>query len=243
MPHFPHLLAAGEWIQLLFIVIFFIIPVLSKLLGGGGDDVPKPKRAERRPVRPQPPKPAAGGGQQAAAGGQGQGGNALEAEIEAFLRRARGEQPKPKPQPQPQPAPVEQVRRLVEKPRSIKQQESPQQTRESITEHVQRHISSRPVGEHARDLGKSVGQADEMLESHLHDVFDHKIGSLAKEQLDRDIPQGTDAAIWETAESKRQKRADAAGDRSELILGMLGNRESIKQAIILGEVLKRPDFD
>ena len=70
-----------------------------------------------------------------------------------------------------------------------------------------------------------------------------EIGYTGPLTIEREIPQGTDAAVWETAESKRQKRTEAADDRSELILNMLGNRESIKQAIILGEVLNRPDFD
>ena len=237
MPQLPHLLGAGDWIQLLFIFIFFVVPVIAKLLGGG-DDVPKPKRVERRPARPQQPRPARPVGQQPAPNQ----GNALEAEIEAFLRRARGEQLKPERQQQPRPAPDEPVRRLVEKPQSIQQQPLSRPT-ESVAEHVERHITSRPVTQGAQELGQAVGHVDEAMESHLHDVFDHQVGSLKKEDISREIPEGTDAAVWETAESKRRKRADAAEDRSELILNMLGNRESIKQAIILGEVLNRPDFD
>jgi hypothetical protein len=249
IPHIPSLLAAGDWIRLLFIFLFFVIPLLSKLLGGNNEAPAERRRVERRPVPPQPkPQPPVlgqpGDQPEAAAGGPGGGRNPLEEEIEAFLRRARGEKPRSKPAPQVKPQVAQEVRRLVEKPKSIKQR-TPDAAprRESVEEHVQRHITTRPISEHARDLGKKLGEVDEALEDRLHEVFDHKVGQLAKDEATQFVHEGTDAAVWETAESKRQKRTEAMGDRSDFILRMLSNPESIKQAIILGEVLKRPDFD
>lgn len=249
MNGFPPLLAAGDWVQLLFIFIFVIVPVLSKFFGK--EDAKKP--AQRKVQRPPQQIPGAQPGapqqqrlpQQQPRGQQGApvAKNALEQEIESFLNRSRGKSAKPAPVERATPQPEKAVRRLSEKPRSIKQRTVSDHQHESVSDHVDRHIKSHPVSEHSQELGKRIGQSDEAMEDHLHDVFDHSIGSLSHEQASRQVSEGTDAAIWETAESKRRKRSEARDGRSESIAQMLRNKDSIRQAIILGEVLKRPDFD
>ena len=73
--------------------------------------------------------------------------------------------------------------------------------------------------------------------------FDHDVGSLTHGQVSGEIPEGTDAAVWETSESKRHRKSEAAKQRTQDVLEMLMKPESIQQAIILGEVLNRPNFD
>ena len=71
-----------DWVQIIIFIIVFLFPVISKILGGDDGAKANPKPA-RRQARPQPPVR-----QNVPQGGQPAGGNALENEIEEFLRRA-----------------------------------------------------------------------------------------------------------------------------------------------------------
>ena len=108
---------------------------------------------------------------------------------------------------------------------------------ESVAEHVRRHISTKDIQEHAQSLGHEVSQTDENLESHLHDVFDHDVGSIT-EHLDEEIRQGTDSDVWDSSSS----RTTAAELRNAAIVEMLQNPDTVKNAVILHEIFKRPDF-
>jgi hypothetical protein len=94
-----------------------------------------------------------------------------------------------------------------------------QPLREDVAAHVAHRMDTSDLGEHAARLGASVEQADEKLESHLHDKFDHDVGGLAAR----------------TAEAQA-----AAGISSSEIAKMLRNPVSIRQAVILSEILARP---
>lgn len=234
-----------DWIQIIIFVVIFLFPMISKILGGGDAKNQKPVRRQPRPQRPVGQKniPQRGGNPGRPAGGAQ---NALEREIEDFLNRSRGGKKQKKT---PTAKPVEEkksVRRLSEVPKSIKEQQGTpqhQHARESVAEHVERHIKSDPVSAHSRELGKEVGHADESMEDHLHEVFDHDVGSLTHGHVSGEIPEGTDAAVWETSESKRLKTKETSKRRTQAIVEMLRKPESVQHAIILGEVMNRPDFD
>jgi len=80
------------------------------------------------------------------------------------------------------------------------------------------------IAEHTRHLGEEVDQADDKLESHLHQVFDHQLGKLKK------TASTTAAAPYDSP----------ASDMSEL-LQMLRSPKSVRDAIVMAEVLRRPD--
>lgn len=153
-------------------------------------------------------------------------------DIEDFLRRAaqRREQ-KSAPQPQRQQQP-QRPQRLVE-PEVIEEVEivEPQILRgETVAEHVSEHIGSSGFDERLSHLGEDVDRSDDRMEAHLHEVFEHNLGQLgtrtsvaAESTLDDDSP------VPEPEES--------AFD----ILGMLSEPDSIQKAIILSEVLNRPE--
>jgi hypothetical protein len=90
---------------------------------------------------------------------------------------------------------------------------------EEVAAHVSQRMDTSDVSQHASRLGAEVGQADEKLESRLHQKFDHDVGGLAA----RDA----------------EMQAAAAMSSSE-IARMLGNPANIRQAIILSEILTRP---
>ena len=110
-----------------------------------------------------------------------------------------------------------------------------------VAEHVDAHIKSRPVSDHSKQLGKRVALADENVEEHLHEVFDHEIGELESSTAAiSDVGQGTDAQIWENLEERRARNAAAVDLRTADIARMIRDPVSMREAIIIGEILKPP---
>lgn len=122
-----------------------------------------------------------------------------------------------KPTPPPVAAPPKSRR---SKPKTSK--------RESVADHVREAIVVSDVTENAMLLGQEVGLADEKLEARLA-KFDHAIGGL------------------EGMASIQQDRIETEGpDKSHLAVGLLElfkNPQTIRQSILISEILKRPNFD
>jgi hypothetical protein len=78
--------------------------------------------------------------------------------------------------------------------------------------------------QHAAHLGAQVGLADEKLEARIHDKFDHDLSKIDDAYADTRRDGGT------------TEQTAASLDVAE----MLRNPQSIRQAIILSEVLNRP---
>jgi hypothetical protein len=80
-------------------------------------------------------------------------------------------------------------------------------------------------------VGSGVDQADEQMQSHLHQVFDHNLGSLASRG----------AASGSTTQSD-QARQPGAGPLLAPVgfAAMLANADTLRQAVVLQEILKRP---
>jgi hypothetical protein len=247
MADFTCLFALGRLEIIIFIVVF-IIPLISQMLGGGK----KAKEARRKQQQPRPrpqQEPLAPAPQQGAppqpAPQQGGGRNALEAEIEEFLSRAQGakrQQPAKKVQPHIE-KPEEKPRRLVPARTDSATQTASHEKElgRDVAEHVRDHIQSDPVGEHAKQLGHDIGQADENLEDHIHDVFDHRLGKLSKQPTEDSPTEGTDSEVWQSTAERRERSEAAHRSRIEDIAKMLRDPESMQQAIILSEILRRPE--
>ncbi len=164
-------------------------------------------------------------------------------DIEDFLRKAAERrkqaqgggtpQQPPAQQPPPQQRPVQPQRQQPAKPA----QQRPAQQRPvqpaaipaelvrrgaTVADHVQEHINTRGIAEQVSHLGEEVGLADDKLEQRLHDKFDHSVGDLQRKQ--------------------QTESARAEASPADELLEMLRNPKSIRQAIILSEILRRPDF-
>ncbi len=98
----------------------------------------------------------------------------------------------------------------------------------SVSNHVRQHLDTSDISDHATQLGEEVALADEKLDARLHQTFDHQLGRLKKRQ---------DVETLTTTTSK-----DVSPIAADL-LDMLSNPKSIRQAILLNEILKRPEFD
>lgn len=156
-------------------------------------------------------------------------------DIEEFLRKAaerRQQAAKGNAQPTPPPAmPIQPPRRPVAPPTpQIAIPVAEEVTyRESIAEHVRKAVNSKSVSQSAARLGQEVALADDKLESRLHEKFDHTVSRLANTN---DPPA-----------SKKQKRKSNDKPAAMTIFEMLKSPQNVGQAILLAEILKRPNFD
>ncbi|MEZ6093531.1 MAG: hypothetical protein R3C03_04725 [Pirellulaceae bacterium] len=97
--------------------------------------------------------------------------------------------------------------------------------RESVKEHVKRHINTGEIAEQVSHLGEQVGLADDKLEARLHDKFDHEVGAL---------DHGPDP--YENVYGDVKKKVSP-------IVELLRNPKTFRQALIVSEILKRPNLD
>jgi hypothetical protein len=96
----------------------------------------------------------------------------------------------------------------------------------SVAEHVRTHAAPKSIGTvGSRKLESEVAQADENLEERVHELFDHKLGRLSG--TPGETAEESGASIPPTA---------AAG-----MAAMLTDPASIRQAIVLSEILQRPE--
>jgi hypothetical protein len=239
------LLAAG-WIEAvgpLILVVFWLLRALLAekqqpaqppvILEPDDEPLARPK-PQRRPREPE--VIVMGPGQGRPAGGD------LRNEVEDFLRRV-GEMrtapelpPKPT-KPQPPTSQSEGPRRVREKPtptnrsaaRNQQASESSVSRGGSVTEHVQQHVGhlrESQLAEQAARLGADLAQTDERLEQRLQQKFDHKVGTLASGTL-----------------AKNPGATPIFTSPAQEIAAMLARPDSMRNAIVLGEIMKRPSDD
>lgn len=104
-----------------------------------------------------------------------------------------------------------------------------------VGDHVSRHINTSDFGERISHLGEEVDQADDRMEAHMHEYFEHALGDLgattsraSDSTLDDDgAPKGVPGAIKKRPPFNFRK--------------LLRSPSSIRDAMILNEVLRRPE--
>lgn len=148
----------------------------------------------------------------------------LASEIEQFLqdaaqrKRDRGRRPPVKvmqvPAPQPQLATEAEVL-------------SPP-TGEAVSDSVERHLDTGGFALRANSLTEDMECADAEREEHRKKTFDRQIGSL------------TDTSRSEPSPSAAGE-AQPAGANASAIANLLAKPESVRQAIVLNEILNRPE--
>ena len=143
-------------------------------------------------------------------------------EIEEFLRRAaakRAEALDPNAQPQ-RPIRVDYVEPEIVDVEVIE----PDPYTDGVADHVARHLDTSSYEARESRLGQQVGQADEKLESRLHDKFDHRLGALDTDDM--------------MASDEPESQVPATPND---IARLLGSAENIRNAIILNEILQPPE--
>lgn len=212
---------AADLIQTIFGVVVFILWAIGQYVGSREEakrkkEVGRPR--EQEPIdlaevaeRPVPQRPR---NQE----------DALRSEVEDFLRRAQGKPEEPKPTPV--------VRQTTPERRRPPRREKPQPTssippsirNEGVGEHVARHLSTDDIAAHTQTLGAKVATADDRLESHLHEKFDHSLGKLGH------------------VEQVKTVDAEQRNDIAAEVAKMLRSPEGVRQIIIANEILRRPEW-
>jgi hypothetical protein len=102
--------------------------------------------------------------------------------------------------------------------------------RGAVGRSVQQHFrGSQSISQHAQQLGAEVDLADDKLQAHLHQVFDHKVGDLKRSTMEA------------AAESPSQAARDAPLPGAVTIAAMLVDPQSLRNAILMAEILRRPE--
>lgn len=230
-----------EILSALVPLVFFGLWVLGQLAGRANQKPNAPP-----PANPQRP-PAAGGADPAD-------------EVEAFLRKVaqrraagdanapqpaqRRQPPRPRPQPaaqrpaQPrQPQPVRQLPEAeliaaeevvaVDEVRELRE-------RHSVDDHVSDHLRERRLSEDFETRSK-VDDADDKMAAHQQDVFDHKMGRLSSTDESRKKKKRQES---KAASAKQQVKSTPT--RALAIAEMLRNPESVRSAVVLSEIFRRP---
>ena len=248
MNDLPVILAELNWVHYIIILIFALGPLINKFNKPAVEKrLPEAKRRPPRPVasdRADLPKDVGGR-------------DALEAEIEGFLKKA-GHKPDtrlPQPGAVPSQPPLVTAPVQVAEPVKAKMVVMSDELETPTVTPAERHRPHRSVGDHVSeqfesqtvsDLGRQIEQADEALEDHHHEVFDRPLGRLKKNPLKQsghlldNVQQGTDSSVWDSTVSQREKKQTAIENRSREIFALLRSPRGMRQAVILNEILKRP---
>ena len=159
-----------------------------------------------------------------------------QAEAQAKSQQQRPSQQPPKAQQQPPARPPQPPRPAPQRPEPRRlQPESVEaeivtpelRQRDEVSRHVAQHLRGREeIAERTERLGDEVEQADDKLEAHLHQVFDHQLGQLKT-----------------SGDGVADPQAQSAHDLSATeILRLLRSPKSVRDALIMSEVFRRPEW-
>jgi hypothetical protein len=223
--------ARGDWLSYVFPLVFFIIYALSRLMTATKGKAPPVRNPQRRVPEGEralrPPQP--GGPAKEPTSSQTQ----LNAEIEQFLKRAnekRHDRSRREPAPGARP-PKSPPKPPVERPIDVQPIE--RRERSSVAASVEKHLSNRTFTQRAEHLADDISRVDQEMEQHLQKAFSHRVGTLSDVQK-----VSADAGPVNDKET-----AVVFGDTSaaNAIAGMLSDPKNLRNAVILNEILRRPD--
>lgn len=114
--------------------------------------------------------------------------------------------------------------------------------------HIQSSVSSRHVqasnyDQRAAQRGMRESQADDMMDAHLHEKFDHKISNLSGETskvASHYEDQGA-SPYTDDQDATPYIDDDVASDFVRDLVHMFRRPANIRQAIIMNEILQRPE--
>jgi hypothetical protein len=102
----------------------------------------------------------------------------------------------------------------------------PVDQRGSVAEHVAEHLDTSDISRHVSSLGADVGQADDRLEARIHEKFDRDLSKL-------------DDRFEESAGADQQSKTEES--MAAEIAQLFRTPQSVRQAIVLNEILQRPE--
>jgi hypothetical protein len=100
-----------------------------------------------------------------------------------------------------------------------------------LSQQVSRHLDNKGFEVRADRFAEATEQADERMEEHLHLAFDHRLGSIGPSA------GSISAAVGPVVDSEMKGRVVD----HHPVLSLLREPQGIRNAVILGELLKRPE--
>lgn len=106
----------------------------------------------------------------------------------------------------------------------------------SVAEHVRQRIGTEKFDRVRPELTGETALADDRMAEHVHEVFDHQVSRLA------DTP-GESASLpaAEEAETPDDRVTPIPATAAAGLAAMLADPGSLRQAIVLNEILQRPE--
>ena len=107
-----------------------------------------------------------------------------------------------------------------------------------VTEHVQKYIDTEQFTRRGAQLGEEVvAEVDREIDQHLRQVFDHSVSRLAA------VPgeAATPPVAFEPLELSEASAIEIPATFATGLTDLLTSAESIRQAIVLNEILHRPE--
>lgn len=140
-------------------------------------------------------------------------------------------QPRPvQPQPPRQRPPQQQQFRPPEEIHIIEAEEIQPTRTPLVDRHVETHIDTRRIAQHAEQLGDRIESVDSRVDARIHRKFDHRVGHLQAGELVSDDQSMVD-------------QSDEIPPLARDLFEAFRSPQSVRQAILLTEVLNRPNFD
>jgi len=227
----PVFLPLADWIEAVVTIVFLVVAGISAFA-----QFLAKQRELQRPPRPHNPARPPGG--QPAPGGQLPAGG-LQDEIGEFLRRAAQQRGQARPAarpvaPPPAPRPSPPVQRRLAEPASAPAARRP--VGEGVAEKVAEDLDTSAFRTRASQLGQETRQAAARVQERVHEAFDHELGQLAEEQQRRARKQKARKASAAAVTAESLPPTSAAG-----FAALLANADNVRQAIVLNEILQRPE--
>jgi hypothetical protein len=211
----------AQLIKLIVVVAFLTIAGIGKLLN---------KLQQKNPPVGNPRPPGLPGGAKPAD------------ELRTFLERAaearRADRPRPSRPPQARPVEARpaQARPAADKPVQA-EVVADQPVGGKIGRQVEQDLDTQKFTQHTTQLGTEVAQADRQIDEHLHEVFDHHVSKL-------ELVPG-EAAAAPVAVGPAELTGTPPPDASTLFLSgltdLLADPDSLRQAVVLNEIIHRPE--
>jgi hypothetical protein len=258
----PPLLAGGfdAWAEVIFFLVMGFLWLINRI-SAMVETARRPPPVRRPPMQPVPPAdgppqqvPQMPPGQRVAAPAQPRtAAESLQNEIDEFLRRATGRQQSPQQFGQPQqPGQMSRQRPAGQRPTitvsrsdprrgkpttvvvrtkpSAQAPTEPLETPEAISEHVKQYLDTRSFEQRSSHLS-SIDEKERQFDQQIQQTFGHGLGHLKPSALSTGGDSNVSAAAFQ------QSPAVAI---NPLIRG-LQNPVDIRKAIVLNEILQRPE--
>ena len=158
----------------------------------------------------------------------------LNAEIEQFLKRAGdrpGERARREPALTPPKAPPRTLAKPFPREQPLEAETVERRDFSSVGASVEKHLANRGFTQRAEHLADDIVRADQEMEQHLQKAFNRRLGTLG------DTAEASSSPVTDVEPETSTPRSPAA----DTLGSLLSNPQNIKQAVILNEILQRPE--